>query len=750
MEENSLELKSHALDYLQILKNRWGVILLTFLLVLLVAAVVTYISPRLYQSSVLMEVRLQQYDMKVFEGDSMFQAYTLLQTQFEIIRSRENLYRVIEKLNLAERWGLPSRSVAYGVLSGMTKTNSRRGTDLIEIEVTSGDPEESAEIANAVAEEYKKRRVQEEDEQSLRAQDSLDLQLEKMQEQVRAARSRYMDLIDKYRIFDLGSSGGPWNRETQTGDQQLLNKSQNLLFDAKNRIELIKSNIKALQDLTIDEIIDQASSLNISDSHLRQKFDSFHETELNRQKALDSGLGEKHHLIILVDNQLLALKQQLKDEAERYKESLDHSLALAQDELVKREEIEREQENEVIDTKRRMINLEEARNEYRLKRELDAEMRSKLRTSEIDQLMSKTPAVIHNWAEPNPNPAKPNVRLNLLLGAVVGLVSGLVLALFLEYMDTSVKNLEDVEKYLQVPVLAVVPQDVGVLHRQSGNSPDAEAYRILRTNIEFNREDPEANAIGVVSGGAGEGKTTTLVNLAYVCARGGHTTLLIDADLRRPALHKHFDVSNSFGLTNYLTSELALEDVILQTPIENLFFLPSGILPADAAGILNSKKMSELLADVKSRFDLVFVDSPPIIGVSESSVIASKVDMTMIVIQHRKLPCNMLLRVKQAIVAAGGHIVGAVLNNVDIHSDSQYQYYTSYYSYYQPVDGDGETEEMRQLDPGLYDATRVDKKYQESSSNQQVTLGAVTSGSPFGAQSGYSEGRSEPTDVKVI
>lgn len=231
---------------------------------------------------------------------------------------------------------------------------------------------------------------------------------------------------------------------------------------------------------------------------------------------------------------------------------------------------------------------------------------------------------------------------------------------------------------------------------------------------------------------------------------GGHTTLLIDADLRRPALHKHFDVSNSFGLTNYLTSELALEDVILQTPIENLFFLPSGILPADAAGILNSKKMSELLADVKSRFDLVFVDSPPIIGVSESSVIASKVDMTMIVIQHRKLPCNMLLRVKQAIVAAGGHIVGAVLNNVDIHSDSQYQYYTSYYSYYQPVDGDGETEEMRQLDPGLYDATRVDKKYQESSSNQQVTLGAVTSGSPFGAQSGYSEGRSEPTDVKVI
>jgi capsular exopolysaccharide synthesis family protein len=215
-------------------------------------------------------------------------------------------------------------------------------------------------------------------------------------------------------------------------------------------------------------------------------------------------------------------------------------------------------------------------------------------------------------------------------------------------------------------------------------SPDAEAYRILRTNIEFNRKNPDNNSITVVSGGAGEGKSTTLVNLAYVCAQGGYTTLMIDADLRRPRLHTFFDINNSVGLTNYLTTDLALEDVILQTPVDNLYFMPSGILPADAAGILNSRRMSELLQDVKQRFDLVLVDSPPILGVSDAAVLASEVDLTMVVVQHRKLPRNMLMRVKQAVENVGGQVIGVVLNNVDVRSDSQYQYYTSYYTYYAP------------------------------------------------------------------
>ena len=161
-------------------------------------------------------------------------------------------------------------------------------------------------------------------------------------------------------------------------------------------------------------------------------------------------------------------------------------------------------------------------------------------------------------------------------------------------------------------------------------------------------------------------------------------------------MHTLFDVSNAVGLTNYLTTDVPLEEVVVQTPVDNLYFLPSGLLPADSAGILNSQRMSDLIEDVKSRFDLVLIDSPPILGVSDASVLANEADMTIIVVQHRKLPRQMLMRVKQAVENVGGNVLGVVLNNVDVRSDTQYQYYTSYYTYYTPPSGGAPTKVKKQ------------------------------------------------------
>jgi capsular exopolysaccharide synthesis family protein len=274
--------------------------------------------------------------------------------------------------------------------------------------------------------------------------------------------------------------------------------------------------------------------------------------------------------------------------------------------------------------------------------------------------------------------------LNLTLGALVGLVIGIGLAFFIEYLDTSVKTMDDVEGLLGVPVLAIIPKNIKLLHKAEGDTPDAEAYRILRTNIEFNRPNPEANTISFVSGGPGEGKSTTIGNLAFICAQGGYSTLIVDADLRRPVQHLLFDLSNDVGLTNYLTTEIPLDQAIIPTGVENLSILPSGILPSDAVGILNSQRMSDTIAELKVRYDIVFFDSPPILGVSDASVIASEVDQTVIVVQHRRFPRAMLTRVKQAILGVGGTVLGVVLNNVDLKHDQNYYYYTNYYGYYHP------------------------------------------------------------------
>ena len=233
-------------------------------------------------------------------------------------------------------------------------------------------------------------------------------------------------------------------------------------------------------------------------------------------------------------------------------------------------------------------------------------------------------------------------------------------------------------------MLAVIPKGVISLLKLEGDAPDAEAYRILRTNMEFNCKNPNVKTITLVSGGPGEGKSTTLNNLAVTCAKGGYNVLIVDADLRRPSQHTFFEVDNTAGLSDVLTGRKGLDEVIQKTAIAHLSFMPSGELPDDAVGILNSQSMIDLIASIRSHYDLIFFDSPPILGVSDASILASEVDIAIMVVQYRRFPRAMLQRVKSAIDNVGGHLLGVVLNNVETKHDSGYQYYTQYYDYYTP------------------------------------------------------------------
>ena len=687
----SSEAKLHAMDYWQVLRNRYGVILLAFFLVFMTAAVITYILPKEYLGKVTLQINRELHDMKIFHGQSqpgrgMYIPPTFIETEFKVITSKNTLYQVIDSLKLDERWAI-TRPQAFSKLYANVDTKEERGTDLITIEYFDTEAQVSANIANAVAAAYQNRRMSLERERSNNALDTLQKQLSDQSDKVEEARLRMLDLAERYRIIDLAAMQ---NRASQTGDPvtgtgTILMSSMQDTYTAESNIAQIKMQIEKLSGLDGEQLIQSAAMLDINDASLQTLLPSYQRSLLEKRALLDSGLGPRHPKVRAAEGQLSQTKEMLEKAVVGVRTTLKTKLDMAERALALARDIEEGKKDTSMDERRKYAEYSEASKEYELQKSMLANMQAKYATEQVDLTMPKVPITIHEEAEVASRPAKPNVPLNLILGAIVGLAFGIGLAFFLEYLDTSVKTLEDVERYLQVPVLAVIPKDVGVLHKQSGLTPDAEAYRILRTNIEFNRKSADANAITVVSGGAGEGKSTTLVKLAYICAQGGYNTLMIDGDLRRPKLHTFFDINNSVGLTNYLTTELMLEDVILQTPVDNLYFMPSGILPADAAGILNSRRMSELIADVKNRFDLVLIDSPPILGVSDAAVLASEVDLTMVVIQHRKLPRSMLLRVKQCVENVGGNLLGVVLNNVDVRSDSQYQYYTSYYTYYSPT-----------------------------------------------------------------
>jgi len=670
-----------AFDYWQIVKNRYGIILLTFLLVFLTAMVLTYVMPKRYQSTATLEVKPKTPPLRVAGGNQSMNGGLFFPTEFEVIKAQKTLDLVIDSLDLTSEWGV-SRQAALGMLQGMVSAQNIRGTALIEIQVRSGSARDARLVAEHVSKAYRKRRTELEDETAQRALAELREAVRVQEDQVEEKRKTLTQII---RSEQIAYHGGPGSGVAPAyGEQDEANEAARRYTTLEAEKVRLESQIDTLLRYDGEQLIAFAAGLNLPENIIR----SLHPQYLEAQRQLEAlkvgGLGANHPNIRQQVEFIEGMRRDLDEAVVALRETLRAQLELAEEQLDRFEIKKESEEGEAIHDSIARHSFDDARTDFENAQRLLEQLKLKLVTEEMQTKITEEPIIVHADPVESSRPVSPNVTLNLVLGAIVGLVFGVGIAFFLEYLDTSVKTLEDVERYLAVPVLAVIPKDVGILHRESSASPDAEAYRILRTNIEFNRKNPEDNAITVVSGGAGEGKSTTLVNLAYICAQGGYTTLMVDGDLRRPTLHTYFDINNAVGLTNYLTTELMLEDVILQTPIDNLYFMPSGILPADAAGILNSRRMSELIQDVKQRFDLVLIDSPPILGVSDASVLASEVDLTMIVIQHRKLPRKMLMRVKQAVENVGGHVIGVVLNNVDVRSDSQYQYYTSYYTYYSP------------------------------------------------------------------
>jgi capsular exopolysaccharide synthesis family protein len=682
----------HAVDYWQVIKNRYGIILLSLLLVFMTAAVITYVMPKKYESGTTIEVKPRVAGISPLGSqlNELSGAGRMTEqffgTEFEKIKSRNSLEKVVQKLELVNRWGV-DKETALNILKGIVNTQNIRGTDLISIRVRHTNKVDARDVAEEVARSYRQYRAELESRDAENALQELNKAVRNQEDKVEERRKVLATIVRTKGIIYKGTDSfyGQTGVDEDQGARSAL-EAFNMLEQEKRKLE---SQISSLLKYDSDQLMVYAAGLDLPDNIIRNLYPQYLEGKRQLDGLRINGLGAKHPTVLAANDQIQNMKRQLDEGVVNLRATLTAQLDLAADRLKSVEAMKDETREEAIKRGLDAQDYVDAKRDFETDQELLQTMKLKQMGETISSKMPPETVLVHDSPVISESPVSPNVTLNLVLGAVVGLIFGVGIAFFLEYLDTSVKTLEDVERYLQVPVLAVIPKDISLLHRQRGSSPDAEAYRILRTNIEFNRKNPEDNAITVVSGGAGEGKSTTLMNLSYICAQGGYTTLMIDADLRRPRLHTYFGINNSVGLTNYLTTDLMLEDVILQTPVDNLYFMPSGILPVDAAGILNSRRMSELIQDVKQRFDLIFVDSPPILGVSDASVIASEVDLSIIVVQHRKLPRNMLLRVKQSIENVGGNILGVVLNNVDVRSDSQYQYYTSYYTYYAPSESQG-------------------------------------------------------------
>lgn len=220
-----------------------------------------------------------------------------------------------------------------------------------------------------------------------------------------------------------------------------------------------------------------------------------------------------------------------------------------------------------------------------------------------------------------------------------------------------------------------------VLSLTDPKSAVAEAYRTIRTNLQFTNLDQSKKTFMVTSAGPGEGKTTTVANLGATMAMAGTRTLMVDTDLRRPALHKAFGVSNALGLTSILSGQAKIEDCIQTGRAQNLHLVTSGPLPPNPAEVLMSRPMADFMQSVKARYDLVIYDSPPVISVSDTLVLGTLVDGVVLVVRSGGYPQEVIRQAKSQLDGVKANVVGVLLNSVDFKRDGYYYQYYYYYYY---------------------------------------------------------------------
>ncbi len=690
------EAKLHCLDYWRIIRIRKTVILAVFLLVVITATLVTFILPETYSSTARIKVERDQSDIQGFtDRAGMFAgAYDpyFIQTEFEVIQSELILGKVIEELHLNEVWaaksGVPRLTIPETI--GMLKRNLDlrpvRNTSLIEIRVFSEKPEEAAKLANAVADTYRDHRLKQRRELSATGIESLEKRWAEQEAKIRLAQKDVDDLREKLKVPDALASG---EAPTMLMTAETLRKLEAIRIESQAELVRQETILKKLKELTPDQLA-QAIPTASQDLLLGSLLEQLTLAE-QRLVIIRKDYGPENPEVLKGAAAVEDLRNKINKRVDGILLGLEARVASLQMGL---KDLQAEVDKA---TQTDIDKASQSRPYFEKKRELEELQRfrqilyMKIASERIDLELPKTSMVeIVDRAVPGQRPVRPNKTLNIALGVVIGLVVGIGLAFFIEYLDTSVKTIDDVERSLGSPVLGVIPQNVGILLDEGAESPHAESYRVLRTNLLFSRKDDKLNTVAVVSAGAGEGKSTTVFNLAVVFAQSGQRVLVVDSDLRRPTLHKMLRVTNNIGLTNYLLKQNSLEEVIQTTSVPTLDFMASGKLPSSSLGILSSTQMRDLITELKQHYDFVFFDSPPVMGVSDASILASEVDMTIQVIQYRRYPQPMNIRAKQLIEKVGGNLVGIVLNNINMSQDESYYYYSGYYHEYYSKNEDQE------------------------------------------------------------
>jgi polysaccharide biosynthesis transport protein len=716
----------HLRDYLDVLFRRKWLILSFLFLTFITTLVLTLSSPKLYKATASIEVYPKEQKVTQFEEvvASEMRAQEFFQTQVELLQNNTLALRVIERLHLAEHpvvkellfsdkapgpvarvkssikamikslvemlkpkeqteaapappideAALQERAL-LGFLNENLEVSPKRNTMIIEMGFTSPDRYLSQQMVNAFTDEFVRWNMEKKLESSRLAREFLMKQIDRAKIHLEKAEEDLNRFAKEAGIVSLDSKLNSIYRQLEELNSALAQAESELIAKASVYQQAKIGGPSILPQVIHSEVI---TDLKTRYAQLRSEYED-----------LTSTFQDDYPSVKALRMKMNSMAERIQNEEEKI------FLAVANEYKAVAKKVETLR-SRMQQQKQLVIDLNERATQYKI---MDREVETNKgiyqsllqRTKEIESIIGVSSSNIHivDKAMLPIVPYKPNVKLNLLLALVVGLTGGIGLAFFLEYFADTITNPDEISDRFHIPILGVAPLSktngfpIEKMYASDPQAPLSEAVRSVRVSIQLSSAAFADKSFLLTSTRPSEGKTTMAANLAMAFAGAGEKVVLVDADMRRPKLHKVFDDRvdpESPGLSRFL-SGVGSKGLLCQNG-DNLCFIPAGPLPPNPVDLLVSSRFSELMQALSKRFDRVIIDGPPILGFADALVLSREVGGVVLVISMGETTRDAIRHFKKGMLNAQGKILGCIINKVSFNKRFGCQSYYKYYSYY--------------------------------------------------------------------
>ncbi len=690
--------------WLILLKRRWTVLTVVFVLATLVA-IVSFRTQPVYEATARVEVEADTPQIQslndLYRGEPGYSDETFLQTQVNVLKSENLAWRTVQQLGLGEnaefapgggeRKPAASPTAAQnGIIQafrGHLRVQLMRDSRMVEVTFDSTDPQLAARAANTLVNNYTEYNFHQKYDATRQASGFMEQQLDELKAKVEKSQQAMVDYERKNLIVDIGDKQSVVEQRLAAMSTDLTN-AQSDRMQKQSLYELVSSN-QPEAALTAQDTLLQS---------LDEKYASLREDYVDAVGQY----GPNFPKVKRLRDQMNEVQSMMERERKRLVTRIrnEYMAALGRERLLSAA-VAHEKE-EVGKLNQLSIEHNLLKREFETNQQLYASLLQHLKDATVSAGLRATNIHLVDSALVPTAPVRPRIMYNIAVSILVGLVLGVSLAIIEESLDTSIKSAEDLERVLGAPTLAVIPlarsswlKMVGDRGQPQNGSVEsivlkqptsslAESYHTLRTAILLSTAPRPPQALLVTSAQPGEGKTCTSLNLAMGLAQRGVPVVLVDADMRRPGISRALALSeNGVGLSSVLSGAHSVDESLRQfEAVPNLWVLPSGPQAPNPADLLSSPAMQKLLQELRGRFEHVVLDSAPLLLVTDATILSGLVDGVILVVESGVMARRGLLRAQKILASSGGRVLGAVLNKWDARSEGYYAYYGSYYRGY--------------------------------------------------------------------